>query len=160
MLKRSLVQLLLCIVDTFAYRLVLLISLRYFVHSGALLLTALTLCKGLGFGLEVQSLGLGLDQKGLVLVLGNLWSLGLGLETKVLVLFLVLKKKSYLHLCLTTWYAVYLYLFAQGVIVLHCILTLALYDGVTYNDFLSTKIHKNRQVAAPDPVYSLLEPDF
>jgi len=49
----------------------------------------------------VQSIGLGLDQKALVLVLGNFWSLGLGLETKVL----VLKKKSYLHLCLVweTW---------------------------------------------------------
>jgi len=64
----------------------------------------LTLCKGLGLGLrlgfDVQSLGLILDQKGLVLVLGNFWSigLGLGLETKVLVLVLVLKNKSYLHL--------------------------------------------------------------
>jgi len=51
MLKKSLIQLLLCIVDTLDYRL-LLISLRYFVHSGALFLAVwlnyLTLCKGLG----------------------------------------------------------------------------------------------------------------
>ena len=105
-MKRSLVQLLLCIVDL-DYRLLLSISLRYFVHSGALFLTVFGLpdtCEGLGLGLglEVQSLGLGLDQEGLVLVLvlGNFWSLGLGLglglETKVLVL--VLKKNAYIRL--------------------------------------------------------------
>jgi len=37
--KRLLVQLLLCIVDTFDYRLLLLISLHYFVQSGALFVT-------------------------------------------------------------------------------------------------------------------------
>ena len=42
----------------------------------------------------MQSLGLGLDQKGLVLVLGNFWSLGLGLETKSLIGL----GRSYLHL--------------------------------------------------------------
>ena len=76
------------LVDTFDYRLLLLTSLRYFVHSAALFLTVwlnyLTLCKVVGLGLEVQSLCLGLDQKGLGLVLGNFWSLGLGLEEKVL----------------------------------------------------------------------------
>jgi len=57
---------------------------RVLVYSlcGWLAVQCLTLCKGLGVGLEVQSLGLGLVQKGLVLVLGNFWSLGL--EEKVL----------------------------------------------------------------------------
>jgi len=62
----------------------------------------LTLCEGLG--LEVQGLGLGLDQKGLVLVLENF--LSLGLETKVLVLVFVLKKKSYLHLCIFVYHRI------------------------------------------------------
>ena len=63
------------LVDSFDYRLLLLISLHYFnVQSGALFVTVFGLpdtCEGLGLGLglEVQSLGLGLDQKGLVLVL-------------------------------------------------------------------------------------------
>ena len=47
---------------------------------GWLAVQCLTLCKGLG-------LGLGLDQEGLVLVLGHFWSLGLGLGLEGKVLF-------------------------------------------------------------------------
>ena len=95
MLKRSLVPLLLCIVDTFdidccCWLHYIICSLRCIVFN-CLWLNYLTLCKGrgLGLGLEVQSLGLGLDQKGLVLVLvlGNFWSLGLGLGLEEKVLF-------------------------------------------------------------------------
>ena len=67
----------------------LLCSLRCIVFN-CLWLNYLTLCKGLG--LEVQSLALGLDQKGWVL--GNFWSLGLGLEEKVLFTYLDIMVKS------------------------------------------------------------------
>jgi len=76
-------ELLLCIVDTFDVVdfTALLCSLRCIVFT--VWLNYLTLCKGLGSWSWGAKSCLGLDQKGLVLVLGNFWSLGLGLEEKV-----------------------------------------------------------------------------
>ena len=94
--ERSLVQLLLCIVDTFDYRLLLFISLRYFVHSGSFFVTL--------FGRIIWHcvvLVLVLRYKVLVLVLTKkAWSWSWSWSRKISgVLVLVLKKKSYLHLC-------------------------------------------------------------
>ena len=90
--ERSLVQLLLCIVDTFDYRLLLFISLRYFVHSGSFFLTL--------FGKIIRHcvvlvLVLVLRYKVLVLVLTKkAWSWSWSRKISG-VLVLVLKQKSW-----------------------------------------------------------------